>query len=262
MKRKVVGIFVCMLLIGTILSSVSGTGLKQYTSISTLNDGNTLYVGGNGPGNYSTIQEAIDDSENGDTVYVYDDSSPYYENVDVGKEIYLIGEDVSTTVIDGMNVSDVVAVSANNVSINGFTIRNGSTGVLIWSNSEGHTISGNIITENYNWGIGITGFSENIKVTGNHIENNGHEVANTTLGASGGIYLAIAAEIMIYNNNFIKNKGQQAFFFKSFLNLWLRNYWDRPRLLPYPIIGLQAIIPPIFWLNFDWRPRITPYEIP
>ena len=50
-----------------------------------LSRGDTLYVGGNGPGNYSTIQEAIDDASDGNTVYVYDDSSPYYENVEVDK---------------------------------------------------------------------------------------------------------------------------------------------------------------------------------
>jgi len=58
-------------------------------------------VGGTGPHNYSKIQDAINDSENGDTVFVYNDSSPYYENVYINeKVINLVGEDVNTTIID------------------------------------------------------------------------------------------------------------------------------------------------------------------
>ena len=35
-------------------------------------DGDTLYVGGDGPNNYTTIQSAIDDAVDGNTVFVYD----------------------------------------------------------------------------------------------------------------------------------------------------------------------------------------------
>lgn len=42
-------------------------------------EGKTLYVGGSGPGNYTTIQSAINESSNGDTVFVY--SGIYYDNV-------------------------------------------------------------------------------------------------------------------------------------------------------------------------------------
>jgi len=46
--------------------------------------GDTLYVGGNDPGCYDTIQSAIDAAKSGDTIFVYDDSSPYYENIVIG----------------------------------------------------------------------------------------------------------------------------------------------------------------------------------
>ena len=85
MKKKMVGILVCMLMIGTVIP-VSGNVLLERTSIPT-SSGNTLYVGGSGPGNYTSIQEAIDNSEDGDTVFVYDDSSPYYENLVIEKSI-------------------------------------------------------------------------------------------------------------------------------------------------------------------------------
>ena len=47
--------------------------------------GNVIYVGGIGPGNYSTIQEGIDAANPGDTVNVF--SGTYYENVIVNKTI-------------------------------------------------------------------------------------------------------------------------------------------------------------------------------
>ena len=34
-------------------------------------NGKTLYVGGSGEGNYTKIQDAINDSSDGDTVFVY-----------------------------------------------------------------------------------------------------------------------------------------------------------------------------------------------
>ena len=50
----------------------------------------TLYVGGDGPGNYSNIQDAIDDASDGYIIYVY--SGTYNENVFIDKQINLVGE--------------------------------------------------------------------------------------------------------------------------------------------------------------------------
>jgi len=89
--------------------------------------GNTFYVGGTGPNNYSSIQDAINDSGDGDTVFVFDDSSPYYENITIDKSINLIGENRNTTEINGSKLDDLldtVNISADNVYINGFNINN------------------------------------------------------------------------------------------------------------------------------------------
>ena len=98
MKKKIIGILVCMLLISTVVLPVSGTLTVDRTSKPLLYRG-TLYVGGSGPGNYSTIQSAINDAVDDDTVFVYDDSSPYNENVVVDKSIELTGEDKNTTIM-------------------------------------------------------------------------------------------------------------------------------------------------------------------
>jgi parallel beta-helix repeat protein len=91
--------------------------------------GTTLYVGGGGPGNYSTIQEAIDDAVSGDTVFVYDDSSPYDENPIINKTINLLGENKATTIVDGgFREGPVIYVrDTANVIVNGFTVQNGNS---------------------------------------------------------------------------------------------------------------------------------------
>jgi len=111
---------------------------------------NILYVGGSGPGNYSNIQDAMDNASDGDTVFVY--NGTYYENIIVKKSITVIGEDRNTTLIDGSRIGDVVNITAEKVIINSFTIKNSelnrSTGIRLLS--DGITIKNNIISNNYN----------------------------------------------------------------------------------------------------------------
>ncbi len=155
----------------------------------------TLYVGGTGPNNYTSIQDAIDNASDEDTIFVY--SGIYYENINVNKEINLIGEDKNTTIIDGGKTGDVVYISADNVNISEFTVQNGGSyyydagiklynvqhcrieNIIITNNhygiklrySSNNTISGNTITNN-NWiGIGLS-FSSNNTISGNTITNN------------------------------------------------------------------------------------------
>ncbi len=130
-----------------------------------LNNGRTLYVGGTGPNNYTHIQDAINDAENGDTIFVYDDSSPYYENIVIDKSIKLIGENRETTIIDGMKKGDVIRIIHHNVVIKNFTIRNSSE--VIWAaagifidNSQSNIISNNVILVN-NWGIFLNQSNKN-----------------------------------------------------------------------------------------------------
>ena len=80
-------------------------------------NGNILYVGGEGPNNYTKIQDAINNAIDGDTVFVYNDSSPYYENIIVDKAINLVGEERDTTIIIGL----YEAVSLNGLAYNPIT---------------------------------------------------------------------------------------------------------------------------------------------
>ena len=83
----------------------------------------TLYVGGAGPGNYTTLQAAINASSPGDTVFVY--NGTYYENVVVDRTLTLAGEGRDTTTVDGGGIGDVLLVSASWVNVTGFNITNG-----------------------------------------------------------------------------------------------------------------------------------------
>ena len=98
---------------------------KKSQELLTVGLGNIFYVGGAGPNNFSSIQDAINDSIDGDTVFVYDDSSPYYENITIDKSINLIGENKDTTEINGSKINefiDTINISADNVYVNGFSI--------------------------------------------------------------------------------------------------------------------------------------------
>jgi len=87
--------------------------------------GSIFYVGGSDPNNYTGIQDAINDASDGDTVFVYDESSPYYENIIIDKSIQLIGENKDSTVINGSKLNrflNTVNITANNVNIHGLSI--------------------------------------------------------------------------------------------------------------------------------------------
>ena len=78
-KLLVVGII--LLLVGVSIPS-TGRVMEQPSTVSS--DGNTLYVGGSGEGNYTRIQDAINDASDGDTVFFmrYLTNESYdYENI-------------------------------------------------------------------------------------------------------------------------------------------------------------------------------------
>jgi len=112
-----------------VISNAPYSTLSNEISTSTFG-GNILYVGGSGPGNYSIIQDAINDASDGDTVYVYDDSSPYYENVIVNKTISLTGEDRNSTIIDGSGKQSCILIRMHQVEISNFMIKNTSSNRL------------------------------------------------------------------------------------------------------------------------------------
>ncbi|MEE9116526.1 MAG: NosD domain-containing protein [Thermoplasmata archaeon] len=129
----------------------------------------TIYVGGTGPGNYSTIQGAIDASDIGDTLRIY--SGTYFEHIVVGKALTLIGENRDTTIIDGNGAGPIINVTTDWVNISGFNITNGGvsskTGGIVLYYSQNCHITDNLVSGNGN-GIWLTYASYNA-ISGNHV---------------------------------------------------------------------------------------------
>jgi len=106
--------------------------LKSFILLSVLFS-NTIYV----PGDYSTIQEGIDASSDGDIVLVQ--AGTYNENINYnGKNIVVQGENRETTIIDGGSGNTLPAVKfweygyATSTQISGFKIQNyGNDGISI-----------------------------------------------------------------------------------------------------------------------------------
>ena len=134
-KRRITCLLLALLLTGSALS-VNGKKDPVQTNPGII-DGSILYVGGSGPGNYTHIQDAIDNATNGDTVYVY--NGVYLENVVINKSLNIVGQNKTTTIIDGGLNDDVISISADWVSIRELTIKNSSylrSGVKVYNQSN------------------------------------------------------------------------------------------------------------------------------
>jgi len=92
----------------------------------------TIYV----KGDYSTIQEAIDNAVEGDTIIV--ESGTYKEALTIDKRLNIQGQSKDTTTIDGMSSSTAVYMenAAEDSKLSGFTITNASTGIEPWNGAE------------------------------------------------------------------------------------------------------------------------------
>lgn len=180
MRKKLIGIFICVLMLVGIITPLSRIIIPG--SSIPLEGGNILYVGGNGPGNYTTIQDAIDAAESGDTVFVY--HGTYAEIVWVGKSLNLIGEDRDTTIIDGGGSNYVVHLTADHVTFSGFTVQHGSVGIIV--------------------------LADNVQVVGNRFLDNGNDIwlsySNNTISDNillgGGLFItyAIGHQNSVTNN--------------------------------------------------------------
>ncbi len=97
------------------------------------------------PDDYPTIQEAINNANSGDTIFVR--NGTYYENVVVNKPLTLKGESREDTMIDWEGAEPTIEVIADNVSISNFRVQrspNMSIGnSCVWFN----TASGSRLTD-------------------------------------------------------------------------------------------------------------------
>jgi len=249
-----------------VLFLITGSFHSSGKIISTNINPNTLYVGGDGNGNYTNIQDAVDDAYNGDTVFVY--SGTYYENIVISKTIRLIGEDKITTIIDGSRHNDVIFLSSYSVNISGFTIQNsgsGYSGISLTDYSYYHIISDNIISKNFD-GISLSYYTVRNIIRSNIIYDNSNGISlgyfcknNSILrntisdNTYYGIYISASNDNnFLCFNNLIKN-GQNVHDGgnNNWDNEWNGNYWDDFEE-KHPLARK-------IWLKGIWS---EPYEIP
>jgi nitrous oxidase accessory protein len=184
----------------------------------------TLTVNANGGADYMRIQDAINNSNNGDTILVY--SGTYYETVDVSKQLILRGVDTGGGK-PGVDASrrgsptGAITLSAGNTVLEGFIVTGSAYYELyysagIWVNSHNNQIRNNDVSNNP-YGITLYHYSSNNTLSGNNLSNNGFGIflyvssnnmlrGNTVLNNNRtGIYLYYSSNNMLSGNNASKN---------------------------------------------------------
>ena len=156
-------------------------------------DGAILHVGGSGPGNFTIVQDAIDNATANDTIFIYSASSPYNQIFNVTKPLHIIGEDKDTTIFLGRNftMADeyVIKVQAPFVTIAELTIENSRTGI----NPNQHGRFTNLLFSDVMLPLYLSGSSNNT------IDDNLF-VNQKTSSENDGIYMYHANDNLIANN--------------------------------------------------------------
>lgn len=101
-------------------------------------------VDDDGPADFSTIREAVNAAEAGDTIFVR--NGTYFENVVLNKSLNIIGENPYGTIIDGGGET-VFHVVSGVLNLTCFTIRNASFGVLL-DFVQNCSLEGNVFINN------------------------------------------------------------------------------------------------------------------
>ena len=151
---------------------------------------NIIHVGI--PTGYSSIQEAINNANSGDTIFVH--NGTYYEDVVANKSISLIGENRDLTIIGGYRAQNIIVVTAENVSIEGFTIK--KIGTIPYTGIR--VVSKNIIIRNNK----ISDVSEGVLIASVNNVISQNIISNTSSGAS--IYFSINN---VFSDNLISNNS-------------------------------------------------------
>jgi len=185
-------------------------------------------IGARVPDDFATIQAAINNATEGDTIFV--SSGTYHENVAVNKTVSLIGKDKDSTILNRTTIEPIMIVEANDVKISGFTFEgwafqdiliNATTGVTIVENkivfnavgidvenSVNTTIENNIINGFGLDNIGIMlAYSSGCSIVNNTITNAVYD----------GIRLWFSNSNLIYQN-LIKDNDYGIFFHEANLN--------------------------------------------
>ena len=162
----------------------------------------TIIVDNGGTGNYTNIQNAIDNASSGDTVLIW--AGTYFEQIQLNKTLTLMGNGSTDTTINGSYIGTVVTIDANWCNLSGFTITGGGTdGLGIFINSNFSKIENCSIVNNSYSGIYIFNeWNKNPRNRGNIISNctcNYNGYGRKTTGMQGGIMIYGSIRSLISN---------------------------------------------------------------
>ena len=145
----------------------------------------TIIVDDDGGQDYTSIQDAINNSNPTDIILVY--AGTYHEDISLTlrEGLSVIGNGSSTTIINGTGTGDVVTISSNGCTLSGFEVKNSGSydagiqvesnnneisdcevydtrdGILVKASSTGNTIERNECYDNWD-GIRIEGTLNNV----------------------------------------------------------------------------------------------------
>jgi parallel beta-helix repeat protein len=123
--------------------------------------------------NFSSIQDAIDAADPGDTVFVH--NGRYYENVIINKPLKLTGESKESIIHSGW-YGTCVKIMSSKVSIDGFAIKySGADGAGVYVSSNNNIIANNTIIEN-GYGIKLLKLGDDNTIMNNIITNNSEDI--------------------------------------------------------------------------------------
>jgi len=155
----------------------------------------TITVDDSGGANYTSIQDAVNNANDGDTILVY--TGTYTENVDVKKRLIIKSDsgNPDDTIVQAANPDDhVFHVTTDNVIISGFRVTGANNYGIRLEGVEECAIINNIVSDN-RYGIGM--------------ENSDHnDLNNNTANANewNGIILRHSRYNTLNNNNVSKNR--------------------------------------------------------
>jgi len=206
MKVKCLAIGIILLFVCVAIAPA----MAQTTEKQPISRGTWLYVGGSGPGNYTRIQDAIDNASEGDTIIVY--SSTYYEAITLNKQLFLKGTKLDGQdfpLINGGDDYNTITINNDSCCVENFSVQNGPAGGL----EKGiHVLSNYNIIRNcsiFNTGSGI--YLSNS--CGNFIYNN-----IITGWGSRSIGLISSCNNTIFNNDLSGHSNHEIWFRDNSIN--------------------------------------------